>query len=275
MDIQAAIARAVAGEDLADAEMESAMRTIMQGGATPAQIAGFLVALRMKGETVIEIAAAARVMRSLATGVDVAGEHLVDIVGTGGDGSHTFNISTTAALIAAATGVKVVKHGNRSASSKSGSADVLEKLGVKLETSPQVMQKCLSQANICFAFARSHHPAMKFVAGARTALGIPTIFNLLGPLTNPAGAKHQLLGVFAPEQLPPGAYDVVLANILAQPLVLLAPLLAARTRAGGRIVLSGILQAQAEEVAAAYAPHFEVRIEGAEEGWSLVQGTRR
>jgi len=171
----------------------------MRGDATQAQIAGFLVALRAKGETADEIAGCAEAMREHVLQVNPKRDDLVDIVGTGGDGANTFNISTAAALIAAASGVKVVKHGNRSASSKAGSADVLEALGLNLDQSPQQLQKCLGEANICFAFARSHHPAMKFVAAARTSLGIPTIFNVLGPLTNPAGARYQLLGVFAPE----------------------------------------------------------------------------
>lgn len=188
-------------EDLTRDEAREAFLHIMSGQAADAQIGGLLVGLASKGTTVEELVGAATVMREKVVRVDFDSKTgiVLDTCGTGGDVRGTFNISTTAAIIAAASGVKVVKHGNRSASSKSGSADVLEKLGVKLEVAPAVMQKCLSTTNICFAFARSHHPAMKFVAGARTALGIPTIFNLLGPLTNPAGAKHQLLGVFAPE----------------------------------------------------------------------------
>jgi anthranilate phosphoribosyltransferase len=159
------------------------------------------VGLAAKGTTVEELVGAAMVMREKAIAVhcDPSGGVVLDTCGTGGDVRGTFNISTVAALIAAAAGVKVVKHGNRSASGKSGSADVLEKLGVKLELNDQQMRSCLAEANICFAFARSHHPAMKHMATARSSLGIPTIFNLLGPLTNPARARHQLLGVFAPE----------------------------------------------------------------------------
>lgn len=188
-------------EDLNRDEAREAFMHIMSGQASEAQIGGLLVGLASKGTTVDELVGAATVMREKVVRVecDPRAGVVLDTCGTGGDVRGTFNISTTAALIAAASGIKVVKHGNRSASSKSGSADVLEKLGVKLEAPPAVMQKCLSQANICFAFARSHHPAMKHVGPARTSLGIPTIFNLLGPLTNPAGAKHQLLGVFAPE----------------------------------------------------------------------------
>lgn len=189
-------------EDLTRDEAREAFELLMTGQATEAQIGGLLVGLASKGTTVDELIGAATVMRDKAVAVapPPGGQEVVlDTCGTGGDVRGTFNISTAAALIAAACGVRVVKHGNRSASSKSGSADVLEKLGVKLELSPDQMTRCVAEANICFAFARSHHPAMKFVAPARTSLGIPTIFNLLGPLTNPARAKHQVLGVFAPE----------------------------------------------------------------------------
>jgi len=185
-------------EDLTRDEARSAFLHIMSGEATDAQIGGLLVGLAAKGSTVEELVGAASVMREKALPVPADGI-VVDTCGTGGDVRHTFNISTTAALITAAAGVKVAKHGNRSASSKSGSADVLETLGVKLEVHGDTLTACLDQANICFAFARSHHPAMKFVAAARSTLGIPTIFNLLGPLTNPAKARHQLLGVFARE----------------------------------------------------------------------------
>ena len=189
-------------EDLTRDEAREAFNQIMSGQATDAQIGGLLVGLASKGTTVEELVGAATVMREKATRIDAGcggSEVVLDTCGTGGDVRGTFNISTAAALIAAAAGVKVVKHGNRSASSRSGSADVLEALGVNLEPSPAQTLACLNEANICFAFARAHHPAMKFVAAARTQLGIPTIFNVLGPLTNPAGAKHQLMGVFAPE----------------------------------------------------------------------------
>ena len=188
-------------EDLTRDEAADAFTQIMSGEATEAQIGGLLMGLAAKGTTVDELVGAATVMRekSVAVSCDNRTEVILDTCGTGGDVRGTFNISTAAAIIVAAAGVKVVKHGNRSASSKSGSADVLEKLGVKLEVDGSRLQSCLKEANICFAFARSHHPAMKFVAGARGALGVPTIFNMLGPLTNPARAKHQLLGVFAPE----------------------------------------------------------------------------
>jgi len=181
-------------------EARQAFGTVMSGEATEAQIGGLLVGLAAKGSTIEELTGAAGVMREKVVRVPVPeGDVILDTCGTGGDVRGTFNISTAAALIVAATGVKVVKHGNRSASSKSGSADVLEKLGVKIEVEAKCLPRCLAAANLCFAFARSHHPAMKFVAQARTSLGIPTIFNVLGPLTNPAGARHQLLGVFAPE----------------------------------------------------------------------------
>src|SRR3989440_5339763 len=188
-------------EDLTRSESREAFMHIMSGLASDAQIGGLLVGLAAKGTTVEELVGAALVMREkvVPVGCDPACGVVLDTCGTGGDVRGTFNISTAAALVVAAAGVKVVKHGNRSASSKSGSADVLEKLGLKLEVSHALLEGCLAEANICFAFARYHHPAMKFVGAARTSLGIPTIFNLLGPLTNPAKARHQLLGVFAPE----------------------------------------------------------------------------
>jgi anthranilate phosphoribosyltransferase len=171
----------------------------MSGQASEAQIAGLLVGLAAKGSTVEELVGAVSVMRQKVVPIDAGDGIVLDTCGTGGDVRGTFNISTAAAIVAAAAGVKVVKHGNRSASGRSGSADVLEKLGVRLEVSGAILSRCLREAGICFAFARHHHPAMKHVAAVRSALGIPTIFNLLGPLTNPGGAKHQLLGVFAPE----------------------------------------------------------------------------
>jgi anthranilate phosphoribosyltransferase len=187
-------------EDLTRDESREAFAHIMSGEANESQIGGLLVGLAAKGTTVEELVGAATVMREKVVPVPCEEAGIVlDTCGTGGDVRHTFNVSTAAALIAAACGVKVVKHGNRSASGRAGSADVLEKLGLALEVSPGTLARCLDQANICFAFARAHHPAMKFVGEARKALGIPTIFNLLGPLTNPGRAKHQLLGVFAPE----------------------------------------------------------------------------
>ncbi len=188
-------------EDLTRDEAREAFEAIMTGAAADAQIGGLLVGLAAKGTTVDELVGAAQVMREKAVLVTVPAsmQPVLDTCGTGGDVRGTFNISTAAAIIAAAAGARVVKHGNRSASSKSGSADVLEALGVKLELSPDQLIRCLETTGICFAFARSHHPAMKHVAAARSVLGIATIFNLLGPLTNPGRAQHQLLGVFSPE----------------------------------------------------------------------------
>lgn len=197
-DLRSILLKLCNREDLSRDEASEAFAFIMSGQASDAQIGGLLVGLAAKGSTVEELVGAATVMREKAVPVCCDGV-VIDTCGTGGDVRGTFNISTTAALIIAAAGVRVVKHGNRSASSKSGSADVLEKLGLKLDLTATQLQHCLQQSNICFAFARSHHPAMKFVAQARTALGIPTIFNLLGPLTNPARSRHQLMGVFAPE----------------------------------------------------------------------------
>jgi anthranilate phosphoribosyltransferase len=186
--------------DLTREESADAFELILSGQATEAQIGGLLVGLAAKGTTVEELVGAATVLRSKSIPIDCpSGEVILDTCGTGGDVRGTFNISTAAALIVAGAGVKVVKHGNRSASSKSGSADVLEKLGVRLDCPPGELANCLHQANICFAFARLHNPAMKYVADARSSLGIVTIFNVLGPLINPAKAKHQLIGVFAPE----------------------------------------------------------------------------
>ncbi|UCC56414.1 MAG: anthranilate phosphoribosyltransferase [Gammaproteobacteria bacterium] len=197
MDMQAAIRTVTEGHDLAAAEMEAVMRLIMTGQATPAQVGGFLVGLRMKGETVDEIASAARVMRDLATHVNVAGPHLVDTCGTGGDGARTFNISTASAIVTAAAGGKVAKHGNRSVSSSSGSADVLEAAGVRLDLDPGQVAACIDRVGVGFLFAPMHHSAMKHAIGPRREMGVRTVFNLLGPLTNPAGAPNQVLGVFS------------------------------------------------------------------------------
>jgi len=193
-------------EDLTRDEAREAFVQIMNGEATDAQIGGLLIGLAAKGTTVDELVGAATIMREKAVPIDAGFESadtvVLDTCGTGGSklrATGLFNISTTAAIIAAAAGVRVVKHGNRSASSRSGSADVLETLGLNLERTPDQLSHCLRQANICFAFARSHHPAMKHVGPARASLGVPTIFNMLGPLANPAKARHQLLGVFAPE----------------------------------------------------------------------------
>ncbi len=187
-------------QDLPHDLMLAAMRTLMGGGYTPEQIAGFLVALRMKGESIAEIAAAAEVMRELSTKVSLAGlPHLVDTCGTGGDGAHTFNISTAAAFVAAACGAQVAKHGGRSVSSTSGSADVLEALGVNVNLSPERVAAAVREVGVGFMFAPNHHAAMKHAAPVRRALGVRTLFNMLGPLTNPAGAPNQVLGVFNAE----------------------------------------------------------------------------
>jgi anthranilate phosphoribosyltransferase len=210
MDIATAIANVVELRDLSAGDMEAVMRSIMTGQATPAQIGGFLVGLRMKGETVDEIAAAAKVMRELATRVDVGGRHLVDTCGTGGDGASTFNISTASAIVTAAAGGRVAKHGNRSVSSRSGSADVLEAAGVKLDLTPAQVATCIDQVGVGFLFAPQHHSAMKHAIGPRKEMRVRTLFNLLGPLTNPAGAPNQVLGVFSPEWVEP------LAQVLKQ-----------------------------------------------------------
>jgi anthranilate phosphoribosyltransferase len=204
MEIKQAIARVIDGHDLDAADMSAVMQAIMTGAATPAQIAGFLVALRLKGETVTEIAAAADVMRALATGVDISGlAHAVDIVGTGGDASGTFNVSTTSMFVAAAAGCHVAKHGNRSVSSRSGSADVLEAAGIRLDLTPEQVAQCVREVGVGFMFAPTHHGAMKHAIGPRRELGVRTIFNVLGPLTNPARVPNQLLGVFSAELLEP------------------------------------------------------------------------
>jgi len=205
MDMPDAINMVINKTDLDEEQMAGVMRTIMTGGATPAQIGGFLVGLRMKGETVNEITAAARVMRELAEKVASWPEYLVDTCGTGGDASGTFNISTASAFVAAGAGARVAKHGNRSISSKSGSADVLEAAGVQLDITPGHVSRCLEEVGIGFMFAPAHHGAMKHAIGPRREMGVRTIFNVLGPLTNPAGAPNQVLGVFSRELVKPMA----------------------------------------------------------------------
>jgi anthranilate phosphoribosyltransferase len=203
MDMQAAIRAVTERRDLSAEEMTAVMRTIMTGEATPAQIGGFLIGLRMKGETVDEIAAAATVMRELATGVKVTGENVVDIVGTGGDAINTFNVSTACTFVVAAAGGTVAKHGNRSVSSKSGSADLLEAAGVNLDLTPEQVAQCINDIGVGFMFAPLHHSAMRHAIGPRKEMGVRTIFNVLGPLTNPAGAPNQLLGVFSADLVEP------------------------------------------------------------------------
>ena len=198
--ISEAIQRTVEHREVFHDEMLHIMRQIMRGELSQAQIAGFIIGLRVKKETIGEIAAAAQVMREFATLVPLKDyEHVVDVVGTGGDGAHTFNISTAATFVAAAAGARVAKHGNRSVSSRSGSADVLEALGAKLELPPDRIARAVETVGVGFMFAPSHHPAMKHAGPVRKDLGVRTIFNILGPLTNPAGAQNQLMGVFHPD----------------------------------------------------------------------------
>jgi anthranilate phosphoribosyltransferase len=203
MNMQQAIKAVTERRDLAEEEMTQVMRLIMTGEATPAQVGGFLVGLRMKGETIDEITAAANVMRELATRVDVNKTHLVDTCGTGGDSSGSFNVSTASAIVAAAAGGRVAKHGNRSVSSKSGSADVLEQAGVNLEISAEQVAECVNEVGVGFMFAPLHHSAMKYAIGPRREMAVRTIFNVLGPLTNPAGAPNQVMGVFSKDLVEP------------------------------------------------------------------------
>ncbi len=203
MDMQAAIRSVSERKDLSCEDMAAVMQLIMTGQATPAQIGGFLIGLRMKGETVDEITGAAQVMRELATHVPVSGAHLVDTCGTGGDGASTFNISTASALVTAAAGAQVAKHGNRSVSSSCGSADVLEAAGVNLDLDADQVARCVERIGIGFLFAPKHHSAMKHAIGPRKEMGVRTLFNLLGPLTNPAAAPNQVLGVFSAWWLEP------------------------------------------------------------------------
>ncbi|HEX5361309.1 MAG TPA: anthranilate phosphoribosyltransferase [Fluviicoccus sp.] len=200
MDIRAAIARVTQRQSLGLGEMESVMRAVMTGECTPAQIAGLLVGLRMKGETLDEIEGAVRVMRALCSPVNLSTlERTVDIVGTGGDGANLFNVSTASSLVAAAAGIRVAKHGNRGVSSSSGSADVLEAAGIHLGLDAVQTARCIEEVGVGFMFAINHHAAMKHAVGPRRELGVRTIFNVLGPMTNPAGVRRQVLGVYARE----------------------------------------------------------------------------
>jgi anthranilate phosphoribosyltransferase len=194
--IKEAIAKVVNKEDLQESEMMEVMNEIMEGKATPAQIAAFITGLRIKGETVDEVTGAARIMKQKATRIDARSSIIVDTCGTGGDGMKTFNISTTAAFVVAAAGIIVAKHGNRAVSSGCGSADVLEALGVNISAPPEIVEECIYQIGIGFLFAPMLHSAMKYAIGPRREIGIRTIFNMLGPLTNPAGATSQLIGVY-------------------------------------------------------------------------------
>ena len=197
---QEALQRTIEHREIFHDEMLHLMRLIMSGEMSPVMMAALITGLRVKKETIGEITAAAQVMREFSTKVHIADKtHLVDIVGTGGDGSHTFNISTCAMFVAAAAGAKVSKHGGRSVSSKSGSADVIESLGIQLNLSPEAIARCIDEVGVGFMFAPNHHPAMKNVAPVRKELGVRTIFNILGPLTNPASAPNILMGVFHPD----------------------------------------------------------------------------
>lgn len=207
--IQDALAELLDGRDLTRAQARAVMDTIMSGEATPAQIGGFLVALRLKGETADEIAGCAEAMRAHVLPVKAKRDDLVDTAGTGGDGGKTFNISTAAALVAAAAGAGVAKHGNRSVSSKAGSADVLESLGFELELPPARIAESIDELGFGFMFAPTHHPSMKHAAPVRKELAARTVFNVLGPLTNPAGARAQIVGVYSPLLVP------VIADVLA------------------------------------------------------------
>lgn len=197
MNIKSALARVVDHIDLSTDEMTALMREVMTGGATEAQIGALLLGLRMKGETIDEITGAATVMRELASRVEVEADYLVDTCGTGGDGASLFNISTASAFVVAAAGGHVAKHGNRSVSSLTGSADVLEAAGINLDLTPEQVALCVTEMGLGFMFAPAHHSAMKYAVGPRKELGLRTIFNMLGPMTNPAGVKRQVIGVFS------------------------------------------------------------------------------
>ncbi|MDQ7828890.1 MAG: anthranilate phosphoribosyltransferase [Armatimonadota bacterium] len=209
MELKEAIRKAVERQDLSEAEAHDALGVIMDGQATPAQIAALITALRMKGETVEEIAGFARGMRERAQRIRPRVDGLVDVVGTGGDRISTFNVSTTAAFVVAGAGAYVAKHGNRAVSRRCGAADVLEALGVNIQVAPEVVERCVEDIGMGFLFAPLYHPAMKHAVGPRREIGIRTVFNILGPLTNPAGARHLLVGV----------YDPALTELLAQVLL--------------------------------------------------------
>lgn len=205
MNIQQALARIAEQDNLSRQEMAAVMREVMSGGASDAQIGALLLGLRMKGESIEEIAGAAEVMRELATPVAVSDPHLVDLVGTGGDGANLFNVSTASTFVVAAAGAKVAKHGNRSVSSTSGSSDVLEELGMPLDLTPAQVARAINELGVGFMFAPAHHSAMRHAIGPRKELGMRTVFNILGPLTNPAGVKRQVIGVFSPDLCEPMA----------------------------------------------------------------------
>ncbi len=203
MEIREALSKVVERENLTTEEMIDVMNQIMTGQADPAQVGGFLVALRMKGETIDEIVGAVKVMRELASGVEVHPLHAVDIVGTGGDGANMFNVSTASSFVVAAAGGKVAKHGNRGVSSKSGSADLLEAAGVNLQLNSEQVARCIEELGVGFMFAPMHHSAMKHAIGVRKSLGMRTVFNILGPMTNPAGVPNQVIGVYSKDLIKP------------------------------------------------------------------------
>ncbi|SFM61102.1 anthranilate phosphoribosyltransferase [Ectothiorhodospira mobilis] len=278
MNMQEALRAVTERRDLTGPEMTQVMRQIMTGEATPAQMGAFLVGLRMKGETVDEVAAAAAVMRELATKVEVSPEHLVDTCGTGGDASGTFNISTAAAFVVAAAGGRVAKHGNRSVSSRSGSADVLESAGVNLELDPEAVAQCIDRVGVGFLFAPHHHGAMKYAVGPRREMGVRTLFNVLGPLTNPAGAPNQVLGVFSTHWLEPLAQVlgrlgsrhvmVVHAEDGLDEISIGAPTRVAELRDGR--VSSRIIAP--EDFGLARTPLDAVRVDSADESLTLIRG---
>ena len=206
MDIQEALKQITAGQDLAGDAMLDIMRQIMTGQLTASQIGGFLVGLRMKGESIEEITAAATVMRELVTSVHIDVPHLLDVVGTGGDGTSSFNVSTASAFVAATAGAHVAKHGNRAASGKCGSADLLEHAGARIDLNAEQIAECVRQTGFGFMLAPAHHTAMRHAIGARKELGVRTIFNVLGPLTNPAHVKREMMGVFSPDLVEPLAH---------------------------------------------------------------------
>jgi len=210
MEIKAALSKIASGRDLTGEEMRGVMNTIMSGGATPSQLGAFLMGMRVKGESVVEIAAAVSIMRERMVPVE-APDGAVDIVGTGGDGAGTLNISTASAIVVASAGVPVAKHGNRALSSKSGAAECLQALGVKIDLAPAEITRCIREAGVGFMFAPAHHPAMKHVGPTRQEIGTRTMFNLLGPQSNPAGVHRYLLGVYAEEWVEPVA-AALLAN---------------------------------------------------------------
>lgn len=206
MDIQGALNRITTGHSLTGDEMLDIMRQIMTGQLTPSQIGGFLIGLRMKGESIEEITAAANVMRELVTSVQVDVPHLIDVVGTGGDGTSSFNVSTASAFVAITAGAHVAKHGNRAASSKSGSADLLEHAGARIDLTSEQIAECVRKTGFGFMLAPAHHTAMRHAIGARKELGVRTIFNVLGPLTNPAHVKSEMMGVFSADLVEPLAH---------------------------------------------------------------------